>query len=253
MSDVTKKKISENNKKFSICKICDKQCRGFRGLVDHMHKDHEDYKPWKCHMCSVRTAFVKTLYRHIKQEHGTGGSPCPVCGKVFTRAQSMLHHVNKVHRLTLDISYVNISFQHNSQLVPEDVRCQDCGERVPADLQRCLHCTAQYSRHNDFSIPPQDQEYNFLLFTETDLSITDAGLDLGLPQLNPDQKLFDDTQTGNFVDPTVFDKTFLVEDVSPLNNSRINQISEGCPREIPTSGNHHLIDGTVIRFCKNSI
>ena len=96
MSEVTKRKISENNKKFSICKICHKQCRGFRGLVDHMHRDHEDYKPWKCHICDVRTAFVKTLYRHLKQEHGASGSPCPVCGKMFTRAQSMLHHVNKV-------------------------------------------------------------------------------------------------------------------------------------------------------------
>jgi len=95
MSDLTKQKISENNRKFSVCKLCNKQCRGFRGLVDHMHRDHEDYKPWRCHMCYVRTAFVKTLYRHLRQEHGASGCPCPVCGKVYTRAQSMLLHVKK--------------------------------------------------------------------------------------------------------------------------------------------------------------
>ena len=38
MSDETKEKISANNKIFSICKICHLQCRGFRGLVDHMHR-----------------------------------------------------------------------------------------------------------------------------------------------------------------------------------------------------------------------
>ena len=96
MSDLTKQKISENSKKFSICKLCSKQCRGFRGLVDHMHQDHRDHRPWKCHLCDERTAFVKTLYRHLRQCHNVFGSPCQVCGKFYSRAQSMLHHVNKV-------------------------------------------------------------------------------------------------------------------------------------------------------------
>ena len=69
LSDHTKKKIAENNKKFSICKLCKKQCKGFRGLVDHMHNDHSDYKPWQCNYCDVKTSFVKTLYRHLKQVH----------------------------------------------------------------------------------------------------------------------------------------------------------------------------------------
>ena len=43
-----------------------KQCRGFRGLVDHMHRDHSDYKPWQCSHCPTKTAFVKTLYRYIR-------------------------------------------------------------------------------------------------------------------------------------------------------------------------------------------
>ena len=98
MSEVTKKKISENNKIFSKCKICKKQCRGFRGLVDHMNRDHSDYKPWRCHLCDERTAFVKTLYRHLKTEHGLRAAPCPVCFKVYTRSQSMRVHVNTVHQ-----------------------------------------------------------------------------------------------------------------------------------------------------------
>lgn len=98
MSDETKEKISANNKIFSICKICHLQCRGFRGLVDHMHRAHPDFKPWKCGHCDERTAFVKTLYRHLKQAHNASASACPICGKIYTRAQSMLHHVNK-HQL----------------------------------------------------------------------------------------------------------------------------------------------------------
>jgi hypothetical protein len=39
----------------------------FSGLVDHMHRYHADHKPWACFLCPVRTAFVKTLYRHLKQ------------------------------------------------------------------------------------------------------------------------------------------------------------------------------------------
>ena len=102
MSDLTKKKISENNKRFSICKICQKQCRGFRGLVDHMHKDHPDYKPWQCSHCSERTAFVKTLYRHLKQAHNVSECACPKCGKIYSRAQSMLQHFNKVNNIFPD-------------------------------------------------------------------------------------------------------------------------------------------------------
>ena len=73
MSDKTKKKIADSIKTFSICKLCSKQCRGFRGLVDHMHRDHENYKPWKCHIFPERTAFVKTLYlyRHLKNTYNT--------------------------------------------------------------------------------------------------------------------------------------------------------------------------------------
>ena len=97
MSLITKKKLSDNTKNFSICKLCSKQCRGFRGLVDHMHKDHSDYRPWKCHICDEKTAFVKTLYRHLKQNHNVLHSPCRYCGKIYSRAQSMLHHVNKVN------------------------------------------------------------------------------------------------------------------------------------------------------------
>ena len=69
LSDNTKKKIAENSKKFSICKLCKKQCKGFRGLVDHMHNDHSDYKPWQCNYCEVKTSFAKTLYKHLKQVH----------------------------------------------------------------------------------------------------------------------------------------------------------------------------------------
>ena len=110
MSEKTKKKISENNKKFSICKLCSKQCRGFRGLVDHMHRDHSDYRPWKCHICEEKTAFVKTLYRHLKTAHDVHESPCPRCGKTYSRAQSMLHHVTKV-------LIINISFKELTNLV----------------------------------------------------------------------------------------------------------------------------------------
>ena len=99
MSDITKRKISESSKKFSICKLCSKQCRGFRGVVDHMHRDHRDYKPWRCHICHERTTFVKTLYRHLRQEHHTKYSPCHVCGKTFSRAQSLIQHFKQVSRL----------------------------------------------------------------------------------------------------------------------------------------------------------
>ena len=92
MSDATKIKLSEHHKRFSICKLCSKQCRGFRGLVDHMHRDHQDYKPWSCHLCNEKTTFVKTLYRHLKKEHDSPGTDCSVCGKFFSRAQSMLQH-----------------------------------------------------------------------------------------------------------------------------------------------------------------
>ena len=114
LTSSTKKKISDSSRRFSICKLCSKQCRGFRGLVDHMHRDHQDYKPWRCHLCRERTTFVKTLYRHLKQEHGTKESPCPVCGKRFRRAQSMLLHANKVRTLNqLQTSQSNSPSQHD--------------------------------------------------------------------------------------------------------------------------------------------
>ena len=96
ISKITRKKISESAKKFSVCKLCCLQCRGFRGLVDHMHRDHQDYKPWECHICDFRTTFSKTLYRHLKQVHNTRSGICPVCGESFRRAQTMMQHFSKV-------------------------------------------------------------------------------------------------------------------------------------------------------------
>ena len=60
-----------------------------------MHRDHSDYKPWQCGFCDTKTAFVKTLYRHLKQEHSVNECPCPKCGKTYSRAQSMLFHMSK--------------------------------------------------------------------------------------------------------------------------------------------------------------
>ena len=115
MSEITRKKISESNKKFSVCKLCGLQCRGFRGLVDHMHRDHQDFKPWKCHICDFSTTFTKTLYRHLKQVHNTKSSICPVCGKCFTRAQSMMQHISKVKSKPVSLSVLK---SYAKQLTP---------------------------------------------------------------------------------------------------------------------------------------
>ena len=70
------------------CSLCHKYSMLLMlGLVDHMHKDHAEYQPWACSLCPVKTAFVKTLYRHLKQAltsgpfismHLLGGSDCAV-------------------------------------------------------------------------------------------------------------------------------------------------------------------------------
>ena len=164
------------------------------------------------------------------------------------------------------------TFQHEHE-GREEVKCCDCGERLPTKLcpggggkdllHQCAGCAAQdhsqYNRQidNNFSIQPSDQDYNFLLYTETALSITDDVNVLRLPFLNQDQKLFEDNQTvtESFPDSAMFDKNFLVEDIQTVetfNNSRINQVSSNTQRDLSASVNHHQIDGTVIRFCKSS-
>jgi len=141
LSDKTKKKIAENNRKFSICKLCSKQCRGFRGLVDHMHRDHSDYKPWQCSHCTTKTAFVKTLYRHLKQRHGISECPCPRCGKTYSRAQSMLFHVNKHEENEMKFFQCNHCQsrfkkkekldQHIQKKHSGGFECETCGKKFP--------------------------------------------------------------------------------------------------------------------------
>merc|ERR1712025_1387565 len=123
LSDKTKQKIAENNRKFSICKLCNKQCKGFRGLVDHMHKDHSDHKPWKCSFCDTSTAFVKTLYRHLKQKHGVNDCPCPKCGKTYSRAQSMLFHMSK----------------HEEEEAEEYFECSECLTKFKSKIKLEQH------------------------------------------------------------------------------------------------------------------
>ena len=129
LSDFTKRKIAENNKKFSVCKLCSRQCRGFRGLVDHMHKDHSDYKPWKCSFCDTSTAFVKTLYRHLKQVHHVNECPCPKCGKTYSRAQSMLFHITK----------------HEEEDKIEMLSCGECGMKFKKKLKLEQHIQKMHS------------------------------------------------------------------------------------------------------------
>ena len=122
LSDYTKRKIAENNKKFSICKLCKKQCKGFRGLVDHMHRDHSDYKPWQCSFCDTKTAFVKTLYRHLKQVH-----------KVI---------------YFLHISESNLQFLF-SMLRSTSVRVQNVGKRI-LELNRCYFTSQNMKRKTEW-------------------------------------------------------------------------------------------------------
>ena len=169
-------------------------------------------------------------------------------------------------------------FQHDSQAqAKEELKCCECGEMFPSkvcltqhtetshppqphnlgghhDPEHCHQCKhhdqrdhIDYQIDNNFSLSPPEEDYN-LLFFETALSITDDVNVLKFPFINQDQKFFDDTQAGQplavtegFVDSSVFG-----EDMTTLNNSRINQIST-----TSTSANHYQKDGTVIRFCKN--
>ena len=126
MDEITKKKISDYNKIFSLCNICKKQCRGFRGLVDHINKDHTDYKPWRCHLCDERTAFVKTLYRHLKTEHNVDRAPCPVCSKVYTRSQTMRAHVKTTHQDFLNqLDNDQPSQEDNNNATKTDIVCDN--------------------------------------------------------------------------------------------------------------------------------
>jgi len=142
LSDRTKQKIAENNKKFSICKLCSKQCRGFRGLVDHMHRDHSDYKPWQCGFCDTKTAFVKTLYRHLKQEHGVNECPCPKCGKTYSRAQSMLFHMSK-HEEEEDDEYFECADCH-AKFKKKDKLDQHISKKHDGGYE-CDHCDKRFS------------------------------------------------------------------------------------------------------------
>ena len=144
MTEVTKKKISENNKIFSLCKICKKQCHGFRGMVDHMHKDHTDYKPWRCHLCDERTAFVKTLYRHLKTKHDVDRAPCPACSKVYTRSQSMRVHVNTIHQDFLNRDNDQPIQEDNNNAMETEMVCDnDLFQLISISIDNLDFCVAQ--------------------------------------------------------------------------------------------------------------
>ena len=175
MDEITKKKISDYNKIFSLCNICKKQCRGFRGLVDHINKDHTDYKPWRCHLCDERTAFVKTLYRHLKQVHQVNECPCPKCGKTYSRAQSMLFHITKHEEEDqlelLSCGECGLKFKKKSKLEQHverqhntGLQCETCSRQFsdPANLEehmrthtgerpyQCTECGLTFSFQSSF-------------------------------------------------------------------------------------------------------
>uniref|UniRef100_A0A1B0D0Y5 Uncharacterized protein n=1 Tax=Phlebotomus papatasi TaxID=29031 RepID=A0A1B0D0Y5_PHLPP len=82
----------EGIKKF-VCPICGKNKVSASELRIHVNT-HTKEKMWACDYCSYKSAFKKTLGRHVKLlHHGVRDFHCPHCDKSFGRADTLKNHV----------------------------------------------------------------------------------------------------------------------------------------------------------------
>ena len=63
-----------------ICKVCDKEFKARKNLVEHLNLVHNRKRDKKCDVCSKTFKLRKTLLHHIKRVHeGQKNFQCSSC------------------------------------------------------------------------------------------------------------------------------------------------------------------------------
>ena len=82
-------------KRIHQCKLCLKTFISAYLLVDHIKRDHEGRKDYKCHICSKEFGWRDVLKKHIKRHEKIKDFVCETCGKAYIFKHELSEHVKK--------------------------------------------------------------------------------------------------------------------------------------------------------------
>ena len=119
------------------CNLCGKSLSRSDHLKDHMVNVHQDSGAnYKCHVCAKPFGNNETLKRHKSKEHAMGPQfKCDICGsKSFTRADSLLRHIQNVHEKQKHAHEGKNAIKHQCNSCDKS-----CTQIIPSLLLRCLH------------------------------------------------------------------------------------------------------------------
>jgi len=95
LSDCTQNSDLEDH----YCHLCDKVCKGQKGLSQHIGKSHSFQKrSWICKICGKGFKHNHALKFHNRQVHeGSTRVRCHLCGKILYNKYALPQHLQRVH------------------------------------------------------------------------------------------------------------------------------------------------------------
>ena len=106
------------------CLTCGKSFKAPETLKSHSVKDHDDDKPFRCHMCPARCEELDHLISHMQDKHSSlEPQTCAICGDQFAGTR-LAEHIRTQHPGSMLLSP---PIPPKSKLV--HVSCPDCGKK----------------------------------------------------------------------------------------------------------------------------
>lgn len=79
------------------CDVCGMSIRGYGALTIHKWKKHNIVQLHKCVRCDETFAKLRSLHKHMAQEHGIQMFKCDICSAEFKSREGWRMHTTKMH------------------------------------------------------------------------------------------------------------------------------------------------------------
>ncbi len=141
------------------CPICSKRYGTLGGILKHQRNARSPIRPHCCTICDKRFALVAHRDRHILSKHRSHKKPfvCDLCGKRYTRRESLLAHSLRLHPSPSSSPSSSSSWRpyvhgekENEEKAVAVVVCEICYGTFSRWSQLVKHHSQCHTRRDDF-------------------------------------------------------------------------------------------------------
>lgn len=110
---ITSKPAQREAKDGYKCDVCGMSIRGYGALTIHKWKKHGIEQLHKCERCDETFAKLRSLHKHMGEEHGVQMFKCDICSAEFKSREGWRMHKTKMHLTGMVLHCLHFALEHS--------------------------------------------------------------------------------------------------------------------------------------------